>query len=280
MPWKHRDEASEESGNGTGQSRYNYAITGLHPKFVRQWNGTITRMAFPPFPSLPPRETEFSLSMRFCWDQSFKIFGGYSFLIHRKDSSSCNWHKPNVLENLNSLPGSKLLPFFVEWLGYEKKALGLRIWTNHLWQKKVCTVCIQEYARGNQSQLPAVVERVLECTYLDDSMNSTVDEKSFNGLYHQLWELLTKASMHARKWHDFNHEDLPLTKTLRAVWVNQTDVFMFGTFTKRNFLKNVATLFDPLGLVTPFTIRATILLQVMWTCGLDWVDEIGKDLAD
>ena len=67
---------------------------------------------------------------------------------------------------------------------------------------------------------------------------------------------------------DFNHEDLPSTKTLGVVWIAEADVFTFKTkppqtdlpLTKRNVLKNVATLFDSLGLVTPYTIRAKILL--------------------
>ena len=50
--------------------------------------------------------------------------------------------------------------------------------------------------------------------------------------------------------------------------------------TKRNKLKNVATLFDPLGLVTPYTIRAKILLQVMWTRGLDWDEGTGGYLTE
>lgn len=105
---------------------------------------------------------------------------------------------------MNSSPWSSLLPCFVEGRGYDKKALGLRIWMSHLWQKKSALFgaeyTIQEYVRGNQSQPQAVVETVLECTYLDNSMDSTVDEKSFIGLYHHLWELLAKAGMHAQKW--------------------------------------------------------------------------------
>ena len=72
------------------------------------------------------------------------------------------------------------------------------------------------------------------------------------------------------------------------VWIAETDVFIFNTkppstdlpLTERNVLKNVATLFDPLGLVTPYTIRAKILLQVMWTRGLDWDEGIDGDLME
>ena len=49
-------------------------------------------------------------------------------------------------------------------------------------------------------------------------------------------------------------------------------------YTKRNFLKKIATLFDPIGFLAPFTIRAKMLLQDMWTKGLDWDDELTEPL--
>ena len=168
-----------------------------------------------------------------------------------------------------------------------------------------CT--IQEHARKHQNQFPAATETVLESTYMDDSMDSTVDEQNAIDLYHQLSQLWKKAGMHARKWlsnstHvlkevpqedrlskvDVNHEDLLSTKTLGVVWIAETDVFTLNTklppavlpLTKRNVLKNVATLFDPLGLITPYTIRVKILLQVTWTRGLDWGEGIGGYLTE
>lgn len=50
-------------------------------------------------------------------------------------------------------------------------------------------------------------------------------------------------------------------------------------FTKRNFLKKIATLFDPIGLLSPFTMRRKILLQDMWTADLDWDEEMNESLA-
>ena len=41
-----------------------------------------------------------------------------------------------------------------------------------------------------------------------------------------------------------------------------------------------ATLFDPLGLLAPFTIRAKILLQEMWTAGLEWDEEMNTLLIN
>ena len=51
-------------------------------------------------------------------------------------------------------------------------------------------------------------------------------------------------------------------------------------YTKRNFLRKIATLFDPLGLLAPFTIRAKILLQEKWTAGLEWDGEMNIPLIN
>ena len=47
--------------------------------------------------------------------------------------------------------------------------------------------------------------------------------------------------------------------------------------TKRSFLSNIASLFDPLGFLMPFTVLAKILLQEMSASGRDW-DEPVEDL--
>ena len=51
-------------------------------------------------------------------------------------------------------------------------------------------------------------------------------------------------------------------------------------YTKRNFLKQIATLFDPVGLLAPFIIRAIMLLQKMWMAGLDWDEELTEPLTN
>ena len=83
-----------------------------------------------------------------------------------------------------------------------------------------------------------------------------------------------------------DHNELPCAKTLGVWWLAQEDVFTFKenvlngntVFTKSNFLKKIATLFDPLGLLAPYTVRAKMLLQEMWTAGLEWDDELPEPL--
>jgi hypothetical protein len=47
--------------------------------------------------------------------------------------------------------------------------------------------------------------------------------------------------------------------------------------TKRNVLKLVMSIFDPLGLIAKFTIRGRILLQEIWRSGIDWDNRIDQE---
>ena len=60
-----------------------------------------------------------------------------------------------------------------------------------------------------------------------------------------------------------------LVQTLGILWNAKDDVFTFTSqciekeckLTKRNFLKKIATLFDPLGILSPYVIRGKMLMQ-------------------
>ncbi|XP_022807808.1 uncharacterized protein LOC111344814 [Stylophora pistillata] len=49
--------------------------------------------------------------------------------------------------------------------------------------------------------------------------------------------------------------------------------------TKRSLLSIASRVFDPMGLITPFTIRAKILFQELWQKGLQWEDQSDEDIA-
>ena len=167
----------------------------------------------------------------------------------------------------------------------------------------------QEHARKRESDFPKAAETVLESTYMDDSMDSAVNEEECINLYRELsapsalWE---SAGMHARKWLsnskevlrqipegdravevDLDKGNLPAIKTLGILRVAEEDNFTYKVnppeesylLTKRNFLRKIATLFDPMEFLNPYVIRAKILLQEMWTSGLDWDDLLDENLA-
>ena len=154
----------------------------------------------------------------------------------------------------------------------------------------------QKNAKENHKQFPLAAETVLQSTYMDDSMDSMVNEDGAVKLVQQLKELWKKAGMLPRKWLsnskkvlaeidlkdrakqiDLSMDDLPSVKTLGVIWSASTDQFSFSAvllvgniiLTKRKFLSKISTLFDPLGFVTPFVVKAKIL---MYFRGMNFAD--------
>ena len=81
----------------------------------------------------------------------------------------------------------------------------------------------------------------------------------------------------------FELEDEPVERTLGVRWNIKKDTFTFvvdckdHTVTKRGILRTVSSIFDPLGFLTPFTVRAKILLQCLWRKKYDWDDPINDN---
>ena len=77
-------------------------------------------------------------------------------------------------------------------------------------------------------------------------------------------------------------------KTLGILWCAREDVFTFksqcgeeeSVFTKRNLLRRIATLFDPLGMLSPYVIRGKMLMQDVWICGTEWDDPLPENLSN
>jgi len=78
------------------------------------------------------------------------------------------------------------------------------------------------------------------------------------------------------------------TKTLGVLWLAQQDVLTLrfksivtdSVFTKRTFLQKVAKLFDPLGFLAPYVVRAKILLQKVRASGTDWDEPLNAELNE
>ncbi|XP_064650007.1 uncharacterized protein LOC135501694 [Lineus longissimus] len=165
----------------------------------------------------------------------------------------------------------------------------------------------QEHARKYKSQYPLASETVLKSTYMDDSMDSVQDDKSGIELYKQLNKLWGIAGMDARKYlsnspkvlAEIPMEDrasqisldggeLPSVKTLGVMWKAEEDIFTFEPkpveddfkLTKRNFLRKIAAVFDPLGFIAPYVMQGRIVLQKVWVAGYNWDDAILGEAAD
>ena len=80
-----------------------------------------------------------------------------------------------------------------------------------------------------------------------------------------------------------SQEGSSITKALGLKWDTMKDTLTFiieidqskaETYTKRQVASCAAKLFDPIGLIIPFTVRSKILLQSLWAKGIDWDSEI------
>ena len=165
----------------------------------------------------------------------------------------------------------------------------------------------QENSRRFQDRYPLAAETVLKSTNMDDSIDSVEDEAKTETLQTELQELWKNAGMEARKWVSNSKQVLaaipeehraselvirnaeqPVTKTLGISWFSEEDTLSVPAppmtasvaVTKRNVLKNIATIFDPLGLISPAIIKGKMLLQSLWSRGYDWDDEIHDDIAN
>ena len=157
----------------------------------------------------------------------------------------------------------------------------------------------QYHAGVHRHQYPRAAEVILRSTYMDDSMVSVMDETEGVELYKEFSELRQKAGMKTHKVLEniqsqcraskvnLDCDEISAVKTLGVLWLATEDVFTFKSDcvlekfqpTKRKFFKRIATLFDPLGMLSPFIVRAKVLMLEIWIAGMDWDDALPEELS-
>ena len=78
-------------------------------------------------------------------------------------------------------------------------------------------------------------------------------------------------------------DDLPSVKTLGEILPALSDQFPLVeniVLTKRKFLSKISKLVDPLGFITPFVVRANILMEEVWISGIDCDDQLPENILD
>lgn len=156
-----------------------------------------------------------------------------------------------------------------------------------------------------QDSFPESAKIIQENFYVDDLLSGSNDLQSAIQRQQELIKILADSGFNLRKWAA-NHpklleqippsdraldsvqmtEDNDKVKTLGLIWKPSTDTLMFqvklpeiSSFTKRNFLSEVAKLFDPLGLLAPVVITYKILFQRLWLLNLSWDDCLPEEIT-
>ncbi|XP_065099626.1 uncharacterized protein [Paramisgurnus dabryanus] len=178
-----------------------------------------------------------------------------------------------------------------------------------------CSPCCATYALQrhvmDHSQPGEKVRDVIEKSfYVDNCLHSLTSKEEAKDLVDQLCSLLSSGGFELRQWASncpsvithlppesrSNTCDLWLRQgqqdvhesTLGLHWQCQSDTLhykhrgtSYSTVTMRNIYRVLASQYDPLGYIIPFTTRAKIIVQRLWDKRRDWDDpQLPDDLLD
>lgn len=169
--------------------------------------------------------------------------------------------------------------------------------------------CLQKTASTYREEFdPDTIQTVMRNMYVDDLMKSVSSPETAIKLSTQLRELLMKGGFRLTKWlsndrdvlveipeHErassvvnLDIEDLPTACTLGLKWNVEADKFIWDVSTKfqhlvetkpvtrRGILSIVSSLFDPLGFIAPYIMKAKLLLQDLCRKKLGWDSAIAE----
>ena len=159
---------------------------------------------------------------------------------------------------------------------------------------------LRQLAEDEGERFPLGAQILRSHTYVDDALagGDTLDEA--RQARSQLQQILASAGMQLDKWSansaiilpencsipdDISFHQEEVVSTLGLRWSPQSDMFHFqvqrrscnGPATKRAILREVARLYDPLGWLAPVTVRAKVLLQLLWITGKEWDEPVDSE---
>jgi hypothetical protein len=170
------------------------------------------------------------------------------------------------------------------------------------------------HALKYKDQFSIAYESITRHFYVDDLLESTNSVSDAISLARDVKKILGDAGFDLRNWIS-NNKELALTmngpgvgnglinmdrsqlveveKILGLFWCVKTDEFMFRLSfnrvdqdliklarypTKREALRIIMSIFDPLGFLVPQIIPAKVLMQDIWRSGVDWDEQIPEGL--
>ena len=137
--------------------------------------------------------------------------------------------------------------------------------------------------------------------YVDNILSGCNTEEELLTYYKHSRELMSQANFNLRSWSSNSHQlqavtarektsdPKPTVGLLGLQWNTITDTVSLAPkqlpptntsfITKRDVLQTFSQIYDPLGWVTPVTVRAKILLQQVWQTKLTWDEPLPKEIT-
>ena len=137
--------------------------------------------------------------------------------------------------------------------------------------------------------------------YVDNILSGCDTEEELLAYYSQSRDVMSQANFNLRSWstnskrlqevtrQDNTSDPSTTVGILGLRWNITTDMLSLSTrklpaintfVTKRDILQASSQIFDPLGWVTPVTVRAKILLQEIWLTKLTWDEPLPDMIKD
>ena len=164
---------------------------------------------------------------------------------------------------------------------------------------------VKTTARKNMHKYdPITIESILRSFYVDDFLKSLIDEQKAIKLAKELISIMKEGGFRLTKFlsnsekvikalpnsevakstEDFQFADEVNERTLGMCWSLKKDLFHFNSIkksnvlhTKREVLKKIASVFDPLGFLSPFIVSGKVFLQELWKAKVDWDDTLNLE---
>ncbi|XP_064482768.1 uncharacterized protein LOC135395520 [Ornithodoros turicata] len=158
------------------------------------------------------------------------------------------------------------------------------------------------HLNGVEERLKATASKLAASFYVDDLLTGASCEEDAQRIYKEANAIMRSAGMHLRKWASNSKRLNQLfeeqeevgpgdhdTGLLGLRWDRQTDSLKLAqhnrstgseSTTKRTILQVSASVFDPLGFVSPFTICSKILFQRIWQAGVGWDEDLPVEMVE
>ncbi|XP_013856498.1 uncharacterized protein LOC106512424, partial [Austrofundulus limnaeus] len=165
------------------------------------------------------------------------------------------------------------------------------------------TFALQRHVKEHQDTHEDIYESVHTAFYVDNCLQSLSDPQEAKLLIDRMRELLLQGGFEIRQWASnlpevvthlpstarsescelwLNFKSLdPQESTLGLSWHCPTDVLgykhrpvSYTTVTLRNIYKVLASQYDPLGYICPYTTRAKLIVQALWNTERGWDEPI------
>ncbi|XP_059608070.1 uncharacterized protein LOC132255915 [Phlebotomus argentipes] len=164
----------------------------------------------------------------------------------------------------------------------------------------LATRVLIDLADREEIKFPLAAKALKENFYVDDCLASCPSISDALETQRQLKELLSSAGMTLAKWcvssPEITEEVEPSqvrsifpeqSKALGMLWHPQDDVFVFqltrdfiDVNSKREVLAAIASLYDPLGFVSPVIVIGKLIMQALWKEEkLDWDDPLPEHIS-